>query len=53
VKPIPLIEVNNPIIEDEVFEAYTDDVEETSRDLSWDEFLTPEEKVRCCWDKFD
>ncbi|XP_064632523.1 vezatin-like [Lineus longissimus] len=46
IKPIPLIKLDSPLIQDEVFEAYTDDVDEIQRDFSWDEFLTPEEKAK-------
>lgn len=45
-KPIPQCGLEDPVIEDEVFEAYNDEDEEESGDNTWDEFLSPEEKEK-------
>ncbi|XP_033746474.1 vezatin-like isoform X2 [Pecten maximus] len=44
--PIPLFEMGDPIIEDQVFEAYITEDPVESYHNSWDEFMTPEEKER-------
>ncbi|KAK3102711.1 hypothetical protein FSP39_013354, partial [Pinctada imbricata] len=44
--PIKIVEIKDPIIEDEVFEAYIDEEEEFDIDYAWDEYLTPEEKAK-------
>ncbi|KAL3852352.1 hypothetical protein ACJMK2_016007 [Sinanodonta woodiana] len=44
--PTVLADCWDPIIEDQVFEAYTDPDELDTADYSWDNFLTEEEKAK-------
>ncbi|XP_060063827.1 vezatin-like isoform X2 [Ylistrum balloti] len=46
VPPIPLFEMGDPIIEDQVFEAYITEDPVESYQNTWDEFITPEEKAK-------
>ncbi|OWF53233.1 vezatin-like [Mizuhopecten yessoensis] len=44
--PIPLFDMGDPIIEDQVFEAYITEDPVESYYNDWDEFITPEEKAK-------
>ncbi|XP_069141218.1 vezatin-like isoform X3 [Argopecten irradians] len=44
--PIPLFEMGDPIIEDQVFEAYITEDPVDSYQNSWDEFMSPAEKEK-------